>query len=51
MTVFCALKLLERAIDSDFISDDIYIADIELGNEIMSGSGNAWVKKFTVDYR
>ncbi len=46
-----ALKLLEHAIDSDFISDNLYIADIELGNEIMSGSGNAWVKKFTVDYR
>ncbi len=43
-------ELLNYAIQEGLISRDLYIADIELGNEIMSGSGITWVKEFNVDY-
>lgn len=43
-----ALRLLRYAIENNLISDDLFIADVELGNEIMSGSGIAWVKDFRV---
>lgn len=42
------LKLLDYAADKQFISRDLYIADLELGNEIMSGSGVTWVKEFSL---
>lgn len=45
-----ALELLHYAIQQDLISDQLYIADVELGNEIMSGAGITWVKAFNVDY-
>ncbi|AWF82276.1 glycoside hydrolase family 12 [Microbulbifer sp. A4B17] len=44
------LKLLKFAIQDGLISKDWYIADVELGNEVMSGSGVTWVKDFAVNY-
>ncbi|WP_444943744.1 GH12 family glycosyl hydrolase domain-containing protein [Microbulbifer sp. ZKSA006] len=46
-----ALELLSYAVKEGLISKELYIADVELGNEIMSGSGVTWIKDFTVDYR
>ncbi|WP_395343935.1 GH12 family glycosyl hydrolase domain-containing protein [Ningiella sp. W23] len=43
-----ALKLLQFAISEGLINDELFIADIELGNEVMSGSGIAWVREFSV---
>ncbi|MCP8900363.1 hypothetical protein M6D89_13745 [Gilvimarinus sp. HB14] len=33
------LKLLQYVIDKQLISTDMYVSDLELGNEIMNGSG------------
>lgn len=44
------LELLEFAVKKNLIPEDLYIADVELGNEIMSGSGVAWVEEFSVAY-
>ena len=44
------LELLNYAIDKKLISEELYIADVELGNEIMNGSGLTWVKEFNVLY-
>jgi hypothetical protein len=30
------------------IPEGLFVADVELGNEIMSGDGIAWVKTFRV---
>lgn len=48
-TQFNAGKLLAHAVDTGLLSPDHFVADVELGNEIMSGSGVAWVKSFSVD--
>lgn len=45
-----ALALMKYAISEGLISADDYIADIELGNEIMNGSGITWIKSFSVDF-
>ena len=45
-----ALELLNYAIQKRLISEEWYIADVELGNEIMSGAGFTWVKTFNVIY-
>lgn len=45
-----ALGLLQHAIEANLILDELYIADIELGNEIMSGAGITWVKDFSVSF-
>ena len=45
-----ALVLLQFAVSEGLISEDLYIADVELGNEVMSGSGMTWVKKFAVNF-
>jgi hypothetical protein len=44
------LKLLDYAIQEKLISEDLFIADVELGNEIMSGAGITWIKEFNVLY-
>lgn len=41
-------KLLDYAVAEKIISTDLYVADIELGNEIMSGAGVTWVHSFRV---
>lgn len=43
------LKLLQYAVDERLISSEFFIADVELGNEIMEGSGETWVKSFHID--
>lgn len=45
---FDALKLLNKAIDKGLFKPTWYIADIELGTEIMSGSGLVWINSFNV---
>ncbi len=47
-TTINALELLRYAIHEKLISDSLLIADIELGNEVMSGEGMTWVKEFNV---
>lgn len=42
------LKLLEYAIEQQFVTADLYVADLELGNEVMAGSGITWIKSFNV---
>ncbi len=44
------LELLNYAIQENLIAKNLFIADVELGNEIMSGSGIAWLKDFSVVY-
>lgn len=46
---FDARKLLQYAVDEGLISPEFYIADAMLGNEVMGGSGETWVKSFSVD--
>jgi len=38
--------ILGYAVKEDLLSPHLLIADIELGNEVMSGSGLTWVKSF-----
>jgi hypothetical protein len=47
-TTIHALELLRYAIQEELISDSLWIADIELGNEVMAGEGTTWVKDFHV---
>lgn len=42
------LKLLQHAIEKGLITPDLYVTDIELGNEIMGGSGITWIRSFDV---
>lgn len=42
-------KLLDYAIAEQIITSDLYVADVELGNEIMSGSGVTWVHSFQIE--
>lgn len=42
------LKLLEYAVEHQIVSEELYVADLELGNEIMSGSGITWINSFEV---
>jgi hypothetical protein len=46
-----ARELLRYALKEQLLPEDLFIADIELGNEVMSGSGQTWVKAFEVDVR
>lgn len=43
--------LLDYAIQENMLPSHLLIADIELGNEIMSGSGLTWIKAFDVDIK
>ena len=45
---FDVVKLTQYAIAKQILPPKFYFADIELGTEIMSGSGLAWVKQFNV---
>ncbi len=42
------LKLLTYAIKREIITAELYVSDLELGNEIMGGSGVTWIKLFDV---
>jgi len=41
-------SLIQRAIDRKSIEPQWYIADLELGTELMGGQGLAWLKQFDV---
>lgn len=41
-------KMLDYAVQQQWISAEQYISNVELGNEIMSGSGVTWVKSFNL---
>jgi hypothetical protein len=46
---FDAAQMLHYAIEQKFITADLYIADIQLGTEIMSGTGQVWLNHYVVD--
>jgi hypothetical protein len=46
---FDAAQMLAYAIEQKFITSDLYIADIQLGTEIMSGTGQVWLNHYVVD--
>lgn len=46
---FDAAPMLRYAIEQKFIDSDLYIADIQLGTEIMSGTGQVWLNHYSVD--
>ncbi|WP_139309768.1 GH12 family glycosyl hydrolase domain-containing protein [Teredinibacter haidensis] len=48
---FNALELIQYAIEKDILKQEWYISDIELGTEIMSGAGIAWINSFNVDFK
>ncbi len=43
------LSLLNYAVDKGLIDKNHFVADLELGNEVMSGQGNTWVRRFQVN--
>ena len=46
---FNALDLIQYAIEKNILKNEWYISDIELGTEIRSGSGIAWINSFNVN--
>ena len=42
------LGLLHYALAKQFIESDYYVADVELGNELMGGKGLVWINSFNV---
>jgi hypothetical protein len=46
---FDAAKMLSYSIESKLIPADLNIADIQLGTEIMSGTGQVWLNQYQVD--
>jgi hypothetical protein len=46
-----ARKILADAVRRGLIGDDLYVANFELGNEIISGSGSTWLRHFSVELR
>lgn len=43
------LDFLDFLVENDYISADEYLADIELGNEIVSGYGQTHIRSYSVD--
>jgi hypothetical protein len=40
---------LRHAVEQGFVSSDHYVSDVEVGNEIMSGVGETWIKAIDLD--
>jgi hypothetical protein len=40
---------LQHAVEQGFISSHHYVSDVEVGNEIMSGAGETWIKAIDLD--
>jgi hypothetical protein len=45
---FDLIDFIDYVVEHQILPNNFYIADIELGTEIMSGSGLLWVKQFNV---
>lgn len=45
------MELLKYAVEQQLLSANWYVSNLELGNEIMGGSGITWVKSFSVTVR
>ncbi|TVZ40899.1 glycosyl hydrolase family 12 [Alteromonadaceae bacterium 2753L.S.0a.02] len=43
-----ATAMINFAVERGYLKRNLYIADIQLGNEVMSGTGETWVDKFAV---
>jgi hypothetical protein len=39
---------LRHAIEQGYVSPDHYVSDVEVGNEIMTGSGETWIKAISL---
>jgi hypothetical protein len=39
---------LRHAIEQGYVSPDHYVSDVEVGNEIMSGSGETWIRALSL---
>jgi hypothetical protein len=46
---FDAAEMLRHAVEQKFITSGLYIADIQLGTEVMSGTGQVWMNHYQVD--
>jgi hypothetical protein len=46
---FDAAEMLRHAVEQKLITSGLYIADIQLGTEIMSGTGQVWLNHYQVD--
>lgn len=44
-----ARRILEDAVSRGLVDPNWYVANFELGNEIVSGSGSTWVRQFSVE--
>jgi hypothetical protein len=44
-------EMLKYSRSNNFIDSSLYIADIQLGNEVMSGTGYTWINKYRVRYQ
>jgi hypothetical protein len=44
-------KILDDAVARGLVSPDHFVSNIELGNEVMSGTGQTWIKSLAVDVR
>lgn len=42
-------KILEHAAAAGFISADHYVSDVEVGNEVMSGAGETWIRSLSLE--
>lgn len=42
-------KILEHAAAAGFISVDHYVSNVEVGNEVMSGDGETWIKAISLE--
>lgn len=45
------LEMLRHAISQKLIADNLFIADIQFGTEVHSGTGQAWLNHYQVDIR
>lgn len=42
-------KILEHAVTAGFVSAEHYVSNVEVGNEIMSGAGETWIRQLTLE--
>lgn len=50
-TKFNAAAMLRYAIEQKYIQPNLFIADIQLGTEVMSGTGQVWLNRYQVDVK